>query len=92
MLLTASKRRLLDGSDVYSDEIAIDVNKRDEEMGFQGGDDDGGDVRAGSSKTLIEKQLDETQLAVNDTIGVLLRRGEDINQLRNRAGKSVEVD
>lgn len=76
------RMRLLDGADGYSDEIVVDVNKRDEEMGLGGGGDGGGDE---SSKTLMEKHLDETQSAVHKTIGVLLKRGEDINELRSRA-------
>lgn len=71
--------------DNESDAVKIDISRRDEEMGLGGQDEEDGQ-RESSSKTLIERQLDETQSAVHDTIGVLLRRGEDINQLRSRAG------
>ena len=71
--------------DTESDAVNIDINRRDEEMGLGGQEEEDGQQES-SSKTLIERQLDETQNAVHDTIGVLLRRGEDINQLRSRAG------
>ena len=48
--------------------------------------DKGEDEDGSMNKTSIEKHLDETQAAVHNTIGVLLRRGEDINELRSRAG------
>lgn len=60
-------------------------------MGFNGDDrSDENDGPRESTKTLIERNLDETQSAVHNTLGVLLRRGEDINLLRSRAGMNDE--